>query len=166
MRYNKFLNRNRDGANDEDDWNYIVEQCSENSMSPERPRRDFEGDDVVHLYTTNREVQERNLSCLQNLNSPIVKVEAQHTRDRRIGSSNIAGGLEREAYYCKGANIILTKNVWQQAAGLCNGAMGKIIDIVYHDDSPPPSLPKCVIVDFDMEYCWFSLFSQIKSECS
>ena len=100
------------------------------------------------------------------LNSPIVKVEAQHTRDRRIGSSNIADGLEREAYYCKGANIILTKNVWQQAAGLCNGAMGKIIDIVYHDDSPPPSLPKCVIVDFDMEYCWFSLFFQIKSECS
>ena len=163
VRYNEFLTRNRDGANNEDDWKYIVEQCSEHSMSSER-RREFEGDDVVHLYTTNREVQERNLCCLQNLNSPIVKVEAQHTRDGRTASSNIAGGLEREAYYCKGANILLTKNVWQ-TAGLCNGATGKIIDIVYHDDdSPPPSLPKCVIVDFDMDYTGPAFFPKSNPE--
>ena len=122
MRYNECLTRNRDGANNKDDWKYIVEQCSEHSMSSDC-RRAFEGDDVVHLYTTNREVQEQNLSCVQNLNSPIIKVEAQHTRDGRIASSNIAGGLEREAYYCKGANILLTKNVWQTAGLLCNGAM-------------------------------------------
>ena len=91
------------------------------------------------------------MSCLQNLNSPIVKVEARHTRDGRITSSNIAGGLKRVAYYCKGANILLTKNVWQ-TAGLCNGATGKIIDIVYHDDSPPPRLPACTIVDLGVDY--------------
>ena len=112
---------------------------------------EFESDDVIHLYTTNREVGKRNVSCLQNLNSPIVKVEARHTRDGRMASSIIAGGLMRVAYYCKGANILLTKNVWQ-TAGLCNGATGKIIDIVYHDDSPPPGLPACTIMDFGVDY--------------
>ena len=136
------MNRNRHAANDKDDWKYTLEQGSEHSVSPEHHCLKVM---ICH------EVQACYLSCLQNLNLPIVKVKAQHRGYGKIASSIITDGLEREVYYCKGANIQITRIVWQ-TAGLCNVAIGKIIVIVYHDNILPPSFPKSVIVDFDMDY--------------
>ena len=39
-------------------------------------------------------------------------------------------------------------NLWSEV-GLCNGATGKVIDIIYADNHSPPSLPVAVIVQFD-----------------
>ena len=41
-----------------------------------------------------------------------------------------ASGLDSHHFYAKGAFVLLIQNVWQ-SAGLCNGATGKVIDIVY-----------------------------------
>jgi len=36
--------------------------------------------------------------------------------------------------------------------GLCNGATGKVISLIYNESNPPPGLPLYVIVDFGSLY--------------
>ena len=42
-------------------------------------------------------------------------------------------------------------NIWTEA-GLCNGALGTVVDFVFPEGQQPPSLPICVIVQFDEPY--------------
>ena len=46
---------------------------------------------------------------------------------------------------------MLTTNLWTHV-GLCNGALGTVLDFVYADGQQPPCLPICVLVQFDDEY--------------
>ena len=43
---------------------------------------------------------------------------------------------------------MLTVNLWS-TVGLCNGACGKIVDLIYDNDHCAPNLPIAVIVEFD-----------------
>ena len=61
------------------------------------------------------------------------------------------GGLEPVVYLSKGAKVMLTMNLWTEV-GLCNGALGTVLDFVYADGQQPPCLPICVLVQFDEEY--------------
>ena len=54
-------------------------------------------------------------------------------------------------YLCEGASVLLTSNIWQ-IVGLCNGATGTVIDIIYNSDNDAPGVPACVIVDFGKSY--------------
>ena len=45
----------------------------------------------------------------------------------------------------KGANVMLTSNIWQQV-GLCNGARGTIDSLLYGEGNKPPSLPIAILV--------------------
>ena len=40
-----------------------------------------------------------------------------------------------------------TKNIWQ-SAGLCNGASGTVIDMIFDRENNAPNLASCVIADF------------------
>ena len=57
-------------------------------------------------------------------------------------------GLEPVVFLCKGAKVMLTMNLWPKV-GLCNGATGEIVAIIYEDGQQPPDLPIAVIVKFD-----------------
>ncbi|CAH3167618.1 unnamed protein product, partial [Pocillopora meandrina] len=50
-----------------------------------------------------------------------------------------------------GARVMLTMNMWTEV-GLCNGALGTVLDFVYADGQTPPALPICVLVQFDEQY--------------
>jgi ATP-dependent exoDNAse (exonuclease V) alpha subunit len=43
--------------------------------------------------------------------------------------------------------VLLTNNMWQEA-GLVNGSVGTVVDLVYTTDQQPPALPQAIIVDF------------------
>lgn len=43
---------------------------------------------------------------------------------------------------------MLTANLWPEV-GLCNGATGKIHDLIYQEQRAPPNLPIAVLVQFD-----------------
>ncbi|XP_028419150.1 ATP-dependent DNA helicase PIF6-like [Dendronephthya gigantea] len=48
----------------------------------------------------------------------------------------------------KGARVMLTMNLWS-SVGLCNGATGTVVDIVYQNNHQPPDLPIAVIIEFE-----------------
>jgi ATP-dependent exoDNAse (exonuclease V) alpha subunit len=104
----------------------------------------------LHLYATNRETAEYNIEQLKKLNEPIVRIDAKHTGGSmaKKAKANNAEGLHSFLFLAKGARIMLRKNLWTKA-GLVNGAMGSIIDIIYHPDSTPGELPLAVLVQFD-----------------
>ena len=96
--------------------------------------------DVTYLFTTNREVQEYNHKRLNQLQKPIALVEAKHTGRSKKMSSDKFCGLESSLFLARDAKVVMTSNVCQPA-GLCNGAVGEVKDIVYHEGETAPSLP-------------------------
>ena len=61
------------------------------------------------------------------------------------------GGLEPTLYVAKNARVMLTRNLWTEA-GLCNGTMDTIKDIIFPENYGPTMLPIAIIVQFDNDY--------------
>ncbi len=57
-------------------------------------------------------------------------------------------GLETVAFLAKGARVMLFMNLWS-GIGLCNGAIGTVVDIIYDNNRQPPDLPIAVIIEFE-----------------
>jgi ATP-dependent exoDNAse (exonuclease V) alpha subunit len=57
-------------------------------------------------------------------------------------------GLEPVVFLAKGARVMLTMNL-SSNVGLCNGATGTVVDIIYQNNHQPPDLPIAVIVEFE-----------------
>ena len=57
-------------------------------------------------------------------------------------------GLEPVVFLAKGARVMLTMNLWS-CVGLCNGATGTVVDIIYQNNYQPPDLPIAVMVEFE-----------------
>ena len=55
-----------------------------------------------------------------------------------------AGGLYPGIFISVGASVMLTSNLWPEV-GLCNGAVGRVHQIVYNEGQHPPDLPVAVI---------------------
>ena len=86
---------------------------------------------------------------MTKLQSPIACIEARHSSAaaKRLSSDEMSG-LQPVIYLAKHAKVMLTMNLWP-TVGLCNGATGIIVDILYQIGHEPPSLPIAVIVKFD-----------------
>ena len=56
-----------------------------------------------------------------------------------------AGGLENSAIISKEAQVYITTNIWKEA-GITNGTMCTVKEIVYTDGKVPPQLPVAVLV--------------------
>ena len=78
-------------------------------------------------------------------------IKARHSLCAQTLSADDMGGLEPVIYLSKGAKVMLTMNLWTDV-GLCNGAIGTVLDFVYAEGQQPPCLPICVLVQFDEEY--------------
>ena len=126
-------------------------------------KQTFGGDKVTHLYCTNREVAERNIECLKRVGEPIVLMKAKHSGEGSKGSVNDSQGLNKLIYLCKGAKILVTKNIWQQA-GLCNGASVIVVDMIFDREYNATDLATCAIVDFGSSYTGPSFYGQNEQE--
>jgi hypothetical protein len=155
----EFLNRLRDGECSASDWNYVCSHCSQDSMGmDEWKRRGFQDPDLMHLYTTNREVHEHNAKSLKALNKPILLIEAHQTGKACKLPDDRFHNLPSTLHLCVGAKILMTSNVCQPV-GLCNGAMGTVKDFIFDSTcAPPPCLPKFIWVDFCDGYTGPSYF--------
>ncbi|XP_057838109.2 uncharacterized protein LOC131048235 [Cryptomeria japonica] len=80
---------------------------------------------------------------LRKLNRLVAISEAANVRSRPNGESKDEQ-LENKILLCKVQQIMLTTNIWTKA-GLVNGALGEVVDIVYEYGSKPPDIPAYVI---------------------
>ena len=105
--------------------------------------------DAIRLFYGTKEVADYNRIKLDELGQPVACINARHssTAAKNI-STNEMSGLEPVIYLAKEARVMLTMNLWP-SVGLCNGATGKVVDIIYQNGHQPPDLPVAVIVQFD-----------------
>jgi len=96
--------------------------------------------DATRFFCSNNEVANYNYIKLLEL-KPIAHIHAQH-------SSSIAkslppdemSGLVPELVLAKHATVMLTMNL-SPVMELCNGATGKVVDIIYAENNYSPMLP-------------------------
>ena len=144
----------RDGEGSKDQWHSVVSNCCQESMTLQEWKERFGGDDVTYLYTTNKEVLDHNLKRLKNLGVPIARIEAEHTGRGKSMSADTLSGLQLCLYLAIGAKVLLTWNL-SQGAGLVNGSVGIVKDIIYDETNTNQKagcLPDYVWVDFGKQY--------------
>ena len=87
--------------------------------------------DALHVFKTNKSVNEHNENHLRVLNVDIIKIPCQdYTKDRNTAQLNLTapvkssdtGGLKEDISIAKGARVMLTLNI-DVSDGLVNGGM-------------------------------------------
>ena len=144
--FREMLTRARHGESTESDWHSLI------SRTPDKVHNvnEFEKNSVRICYHKEK-VTELNIRRLKSLGQPIAIIKACHSIGAQTLSADDMGGLEPIVYLSKGAKVMLTMNLWTDV-GLCNGALGTVLDFVYAEGQQPPCLPICVLVQFDDEY--------------
>ncbi|XP_052129345.1 uncharacterized protein LOC127750839 [Frankliniella occidentalis] len=103
----------------------------------------------LYITSTNERAFELNMSRLKDLNEPIAFLKAQNNNKVAfLSSDDLADGLVNVLYISKNSKVMLRKNL-NISRGLVNGAIGIVRHIIYEKNKQPPSLPMCVLVQFE-----------------
>lgn len=141
--FRDLLMRLRTGDCTEQDWKLLL------TRQPSNTTNLTEFQNATRLYFSNEEVANYNFEKLSALHNQTARVNARHSSDlAKKASPDEMAGLEPCVFLAKGAQVMLTMNLWTDV-GLCNAATGTVIDFIYADNHQPPDLPQAVIVKFD-----------------
>jgi ATP-dependent exoDNAse (exonuclease V) alpha subunit len=130
----------------EADWQLLMSRTNKHLTVIEQKEFDQE----IHLFATNELVCLHNRKRLKALHVPIALCVALCTQ-RQSSEPDNDDQLPQEVLLCKSQRVMLTSNLWIEA-GLVNGSLGEVKDIVYPLGSRPPQLPAYVTVEFQ-GYC-------------
>ena len=141
-RFRELLKRLRTGDSTEDDWHLLLTR--QPSKIPDMDRFS----DAVRLFFSNEDVAKYNSDRLDELGEPVACINARHSPDaaKKI-DADLFNGLEPSIFLAKGANVMLTLNLWT-SVGLCNGICGIVKHIIYQVNQSPPNLPIGVMIEF------------------
>ena len=141
--YRNLLNRLRTGDCNKYDWNLLL------TRQPSTAQNISEFENATRLFYSNEEVAKHNFQKLTSLQQPIAKINARHSSTAtKNKSAEGMSGLEPVVFLEKEAHVMLTMNLWTDV-GLCNGATGTIVDLIYASDQQPPDLPIAIMVKFN-----------------
>ena len=143
VQFRDLLLRLRKGESTVDYWKLLLTRQPSNVTN----LCDFENS--TRLFYSNEQVANFNHEQLTKLDHPIAHINARHSSElaKKISSDDMSG-LEPVVFLAKGARVMLTINLWS-SVGLCNGATGTVVDIIYQNNHQPPDLPIAVIVEFE-----------------
>ncbi|GAV07534.1 hypothetical protein RvY_17359 [Ramazzottius varieornatus] len=80
---------------------------------------------------------------------PVARIQAvQNNEEAAKASYDQAGGLDSVIYLATGCRVMLNVNLWTERE-LVNESLGSAVGMVYPENARPPSLPLCVVVQFD-----------------
>ena len=102
--------------------------------------------DAVYILSRKIKVDEVNYNKLRALNCLIARITAYHAmggHDASKADSNTAKGLEPYLLLARNACIMLRANLWTEA-GLVNGLIDVIQEILFEEGKSPPCLPIAV----------------------
>lgn len=108
--------------------------------------------EAIRLKAKKEDIAVYNELQLRKLEKPVAFIHAKHNNITASRSSpDDAQGLESLLWLSKGCRVMLTQNLWT-SAGLCNGTLGTVADVIYKRDGFDNHLydfPLCVMVKFD-----------------
>ena len=146
--YMEILLRLRNGETTENDWNVLMENCTNNNLTPEQIAR-FHSSETIWLFNTNKENHIHNIKQLKSLNQPIILMKAEHDCVSSIGKApDAAKKLSSTLYLAINAKIMLLWNV-NLSSGLVNGSTGTIKDFIFVEGQKAPELPANIVIEFD-----------------
>ena len=141
--FKQLLMRLRTGDSTEEDWRLLL------SHQPSLVANLNEFDDAIKLFYGNDEVAEYNHQQLLKLSRPVACIQARHSSSTAKSlPSDEMSGLVPILFLARQASVMLTMNLWPEV-GLCNGATGKVVDLIFAENHWPPDLPIAVMVKFD-----------------
>ena len=141
------LLRLRNGTVTQADWQAFNSRF-EGNLSPQE-LANFQHDRVITLMETWAEVNEENHNKLANLGVPVAVIPSKGRGRHHSLTDKQVGQIPLRSLLAVGATVMLTKNqVGLTGLGLNNGAMGKVVAILYEKDCNPPSFPTAVVVNF------------------
>ncbi|XP_057839484.1 uncharacterized protein LOC131049447 [Cryptomeria japonica] len=138
-RFRKILTNIQNAQPKQDDWQLLMTRTSKELT----PIQTEEFNKPIHLFSTNDMVKKNNKKMLRKLNRPVAISEVANVRSRSNGEYEDEQ-LEKKILLCKGQQIMLTTNIWTKA-GLVNGAVGEVVNIVYAYGSKRPDIPAYVV---------------------
>ena len=144
--FRSLLARARNGDFTEDDWHTLLSRSPYNTKNI----NEFE-QSAVKLSNYEETVAKLNAEKLKQLNEPIATINTRHSKGAHKIHPHEFSGLEPVLYLSKHCRVMLTINIWTEV-GLCNGALGTVVDFIYAEGQRPLCLPICVIVQFDETY--------------
>ena len=143
----KMLLRVRSGEITQSDWKVINSRC-ESELS-EDEKKDFQSDTCLTAMETWNEVNLENHKKLEKLGVPVATVPSKGKGRHHSQIDKQVGQIPSTAYIAVGSRVMLTKNQFSLTPlGLNNGAIGKVISILYPPNCGPPTFPDAVVVDF------------------
>jgi hypothetical protein len=146
--YMEILLRLRNGETTENDWKTLMENCTNNYLTPEKIAR-FHSSETIWLFNTNKENHIHNIKQLKSLLKPIILIKAEHDCVSSMGKTpDAAKKLSSTLYLAIDAKIMLLWNV-NLSAGLVNGSTGVIKDFIYAEGKKAPDLPTYIVIEFD-----------------
>ena len=130
------------GQSTEADWNTLLQRTSTMANNSD------EFTNAIRLFYKKENVAKYNYDAITKLGSPVARINAIHSCAAAASTkSDDAGGLEPIVFMAKGAQVMLTNNLWQQV-GLCNGARGTTDSLLYGEGHKPPGLSIAILVNF------------------
>ena len=143
VQFRDLLLRLRKGESTIDDWKLLL------TRQPSNITNLCEFEDATRLFYSNEHVANYNHDQLTKLEHPIAHINARHSSAvaKRISSDDMFG-LEPVLFLAKGARVMLTMNLWS-SVGLCNGATGTVVNIIFNSNHQLPDLPIAVMVEFE-----------------
>ena len=114
-----------------------------------------EDPEVEYLCSKKKAVAMKNKDGLEALHltsgEPIVRINAVYAGDTQFAATKAAedkAKFEKSLYLSKGAKVMCIWNGWQEA-GLVNGAVGTVHEIIYGEGKYPPfDMPAAILVSF------------------
>ncbi|XP_057860677.2 uncharacterized protein LOC131069328 [Cryptomeria japonica] len=126
------------------DWKLLMSRTNSNLTTS----MNEEFDNNVHLFSGNDNVHNHNRKKLYLLKELVACSVATKSGNLSAMEGSLQDELDMELLISKNARVMLTINLWIEA-GLVNGALGYVENIVYKPRSMPPEPPTYVMVKFD-----------------
>ena len=143
----QMLLRIREGKLNLDDWKTINSRYE--GELPENVKENFKSDTCLTVMETWQEVNVENHNKLADLDVPVATIPSKGKGRHHTQSVNQMGQIPATSHIAVGSRVLLTKNQLSLTPlGLNNGAIGKVIAILYAEGKAPPAFPEAVVVDF------------------
>ena len=139
------LRRLANGTFTIDDWRRWDERAYDRLSEEEQVRFHTEG---VKLCSRNVDKVTYNEDGIKRCNTPILVIKAEENNAEARNASDSEGELPRQVPVCKGADVVLTDNLWPEM-GLINGSKGTVTHIVFQEGMHPGNgMPHFIVVAF------------------